>query len=153
MSHIAQGYSTVTPSLVIKEAAKAIEAYKKAFGATEIMRLDCPDTGRIIHAVIDIGGSRIMMSDEMSGYCTPSKSSFYVYMPDADAAILMAKEAGFEETMPAQDMFWGDRMGCVRDPFGNQWNIATFMREVSQEEIEKGAALMREEVKRNTQAA
>jgi PhnB protein len=132
-------YSTVTPSLVCKDAAKTIDTYKKAFGAKELFRMNCPETGKIMHAVIEIGNSKIMLGDEWPGCPASGGASFYVYMPDCDAAMKQAKEAGLQETMPAADMFWGDRLGAVKDENGINWSIATHVKDVSPEELDKGA--------------
>ena len=138
---IPQGFNTVTPSLTVNGAAKAIELYKKAFGAKEEYRMECDDgSGKIMHACIQIGDSKLFLADTnpKMGCGTPSVSSFYVYLNDVDAAFKQAKQAGCSETYPVQDMFWGDRTGSLKDSFGIQWTLATHVREVSPKEMEEG---------------
>lgn len=137
MSAIPEGFTTLTPSLSVKDAAKAIDLYKKAFGAIEINRMADPKTGRIMHAVLEIGTSKIFVAD-LFGSCPANQSSFYLYMPDADTSMKQAEQAGMKNTMPVTDMFWGDRMGCVTDEFGISWTIATHVRDVSEADLEKG---------------
>jgi uncharacterized glyoxalase superfamily protein PhnB len=139
---IPPGYATVTPSITMKDTSKAIEFYKKALGATERMRAPGPD-GKIMHAEIQIGDSFVMMNDEVMG-CSSAQTlggspiSFYLYVENADAALAKAISAGCKELMPVTDMFWGDRMGSVQDPFGLSWTLATHVKDVSPAEMEKG---------------
>jgi PhnB protein len=138
---IPEGFSTITPSLNIDGAAKAIDLYKKAFGAKEEYRMECPDgSGKIMHACLSIGDSKLFVADTnpKMGCGTPSVSSFYMYFDDVDKVAKQAKAAGLSELMPVQDMFWGDRTGTVKDPFGNSWTLATHVRDVSPEEMEEG---------------
>jgi len=139
-SGIPEGYSTLTPTLVVSEAAKAIDLYKKAFGATEEYRMACGDSDKIMHACLKIGSSKIFLSDAMPGKdsCEPTASNFYVYMDDVDSAFRMAKNAGMKEAAAVEDMFWGDRVGAVKDAFDNTWTLATHVRDVSPEEMEEG---------------
>lgn len=143
MTHpIPQGYSTITPSLNVANAQEAIELYKKAFGAKEQGVMKSPDgSGKIMHAVLEIGNSKIFLADQFcaESKVQPSKSEFYLYVPDVDAAFKQAKAAGLTEKMPVTDMFWGDRLGAVTDKFGISWTIATHVREVSDDELQKGA--------------
>jgi PhnB protein len=144
MPTIPEGSHTLTPTLILSDAAGAIELYKKAFGAQEMYRLDSPDSSKVMHACIKIGDSRLFLSDlnpEM-GCTTASVSNFYLYMDDVDNAFKQAKQAGLEEIQPVQDMFWGDRTGCMKDSFGNTWTIATHVRDVSPEEIKEAAKKM-----------
>ncbi len=139
---IPPGYTTVTPSMTVKDAPKVIEFYKKAFGATERMRMPGPD-GKIMHAEIQIGNSIIMMNDEVMGSRSAqtvggSPISFYVYVEDADAAFKKAIAAGAKQQYALTDMFWGDRMGTLEDPFGHKWTIAQHVKDVSPEEMKKG---------------
>ena len=139
---IPQGYTTVTPSMTVKDAPKVIEFYKKAFGATERMRMPGPD-GKIMHAEIQIGNSIIMMNDEVMGSRSAQTLggcpiSFYLYFDDADAAFKKAIAAGGKEIYPVTDMFWGDRMGTVEDPFGYKWTIAQHVKDVTPEDMKKG---------------
>ena len=135
------GFSGVTPHLVVAGAARAIEFYKKAFGATEEIRLPGPD-GILIHACIRINGAPVMLVDEMPAWNTlgpialkGSPVVIHLFVPDVDAAFAQAVAAGAEATMPPQDMFWGDRYGIVKDPFGHSWSIATRLRDLTAQEI------------------
>lgn len=139
---IPQGYTTVTPSITLNDAPKAIEFYKKAFGATERMRMPGPD-GKIMHAEIQIGTAIIMLNDEVMGSRSAktqggSPISFFLYFEDVDGAHKKAIAAGGKELMPPADMFWGDRMSQVEDPFGYRWNIATHVKDVTREDMMKG---------------
>ena len=146
MPVIPEGLTTVTPSLSVKDAAKAIDLYKKAFGAKELRRMADPQTGKIMHAVLEIGTSKIFVADLFTN-CPASQSSFYLYMPDADASVKQAEQAGMKNTMPVTDMFWGDRMGCITDEFGISWTVATHVREVSEADLEKGMKEMSDKMK------
>jgi len=139
---IPEGYTTITPSLCLENAAEAIELYKKAFGAKEEGVMKSPDgSGKIMHAVLMIGNSKLFLADNFcaSSEMQASKSAFYLYVPDVDAAFKQAKAAGLSELMPVTDMFWGDRLGAAKDKFGVSWTLATHTREVSQDEMKKGA--------------
>ena len=137
---IPEGFHTITPVLILKDASKAIETYKKAFGATEMHMMKCPDSGKIMHACLKIGSSMVFMCDE-NPQCSASAQgvSFYMYMPKVDEAFEKAKKAGFKEESAPEDMFWGDRTGTLMDSFGNRWTIASHVRDVSPEEIQKAA--------------
>lgn len=133
---IPEGMRSVTPHLVCDGAADAIEFYKKAFGATEVTRLPGPD-GRLMHAQIRIGDSAVMLVDEFLPYgITGPKSlkgtpvTIHLYVEDADAFMAHAASAGARITMPAAEMFWGDRYGVLEDPFGHKWSVATHVRDV-----------------------
>ena len=143
---IPEGYQTLTPMFIFKDARKAIEFYKKAFGAEERFVMPGPDGKGVMHAEVRIGNSIFMMGEE-SPQC-PSKSSetlcespisFYVYLENVDEAFKTAVAAGAEVKMPVEDMFWGDRMGTVQDPFGYSWSPASHTRDLSPEEIQEGA--------------
>ena len=142
---IPKGYHTITPSLTCRDAAKAIDFYKKAFGAQELMRMPSPD-GKIGHSEIKIGDSVVFISDEFPGRtAAPSptatpRSSLVLYVEDVDAVYNRAVSAGAKSTMPLQDMFWGDRFGNVVDPFGHQWGLATHIEDVAPDEIERRSA-------------
>jgi PhnB protein len=138
---IPEGYHTVTPYLAVEDAAKAIEFYKRAFGAKERGRMDAPE-GKIGHAELEIGDAVIMLSDPFPQATTkPPKelggisASLFVYSEDVDAAVQRAVDAGATVSMPVEDMFWGDRFGSVMDPFGHQWSIATHKEDLTPEEI------------------
>ena len=144
---IPSGYHTVTTSFTFKDSRKAVEFYKKAFGATVIDFLENPGGRGVMHTTIRIGNSIVMMGDEMPGQSCKSAEtlgacpiSLYVYVADADAAFAQAVAAGAAVAMPVMDWFWGDRAGQVRDPFGYSWMIATHKRDLTQEQIVQGAA-------------
>jgi uncharacterized glyoxalase superfamily protein PhnB len=143
---IPDGYQTITPSIVVKDGAKAMDFYKKAFGAEEIMRMLGP-SGKIMHAELKIGTSRVMLADEMPemGCMAPTSPGatpvgFYVYVENADAAFKRAVDAGATVKMPPADMFWGDRLGAIIDPFGHQWSISQHIADPTPEEMKKGQA-------------
>lgn len=140
---VPDNYHTITPSIIVKNAAKAIEFYKLAFGAEEISRMTGPGGG-IMHAEIKIGDSPLMMGEESieMGMKAPttlggSPGSLNVYTEDVDAAFKRAIAAGAVAEMPPADMFWGDRYAKVRDPFGHQWGLLTHIEDVSPSEMER----------------
>jgi PhnB protein len=142
---IPKGYHTVTPSLFVVGAAKAIEFYKKALGAEELMRFPGPD-GAIMHAEIKIGDSIIMLADEMpeQGGRSPKSIggtpvSFFVYRENVDAEWKRALDAGAKVLVPLADQFWGDRTGCLEDPFGHQWWLAQHLQDLTPEELQRNA--------------
>ncbi len=150
--YIPEGYNTVTPYLVIKGAAQAIEYYKKVFGATVVVRMDGPD-GRVGHAELQIGNSRIMLADENQSMGATSATtignspvSLYLYLPDVDKVVDKAVAEGAKILKPVQDQFYGDRSGFLQDPFGHFWGIATHVEDVSPQE-------MKERMKKVMQAA
>jgi PhnB protein len=141
-SGVREGYQTVTAALTVRNGAEAIEFYKKAFGAEEIMRVPGPDGKSLMHAEIRVGNSRIMLGDESPamGCLAPVTlggpgGSLYVYVPDADAAFKRAVAAGAKALMPVTDMFYGDRFGQVEDPSGHRWGLATHVEDVAPEEM------------------
>jgi uncharacterized glyoxalase superfamily protein PhnB len=143
---IPEGFHAVTPSLTLKNSLKAIEFYKTAFGAKVLGVFPAPDGRSTMHAAIKIGDSILMMGDEMPNQkCMSAESlgsspiSLYVYVPNVDEAFKQAVAAGASVTMPVADMFWGDRCGSLKDPFGYSWMIATHIRDLTQEEIQQGA--------------
>jgi len=142
---IPEGFHTVTPHLVIKGAAAAIDFYKRAFGAQVLVRMDGPG-GSVGHAELKIGDSIIFLADEFPGGPTKSPqtlggttASLHIYLPDVDAAYRQALSAGGREIMPVTDMFWGDRFGQLQDPFGHSWSIATRKEVLTPEETEQRA--------------
>jgi PhnB protein len=142
---IPEGYHTLTPYLILRGAAEAIEFYKKAFGATEIMRLPGPD-GKLGHAEIRIGDSPIMLADEHPEMGAKSPASlggapvsFVLYVKHVDSFVAQAVAAGAKIERPIENKFYGDRMGSVADPFGYQWHIATHVEDVSPEEMGRRA--------------
>jgi len=143
---IPEGYHSVTPYLCCKDAAAAIEFYKKAFGATEIMRMGDPG-GKVGHAEIQIGDSRVMLADEFPemGFLSPktvggSPVMIHLYVEDVDTTTNRAVAAGAKVTRPVADQFYGDRGGQVEDPFGHKWYVSTHKEDLSPEEIGKRAA-------------
>ena len=143
---IPDGYHTVTPYLYIKGAAQALEYYKKAFGAKELMRMAQPD-GRVGHAEIQIGDSHVMMADEFPEMGVRSPQSIggspvmlHLYVEDVDAVFQQAVAAGAKVLRPVTDQFYGDRTGGIEDPFGHRWAIMTRVEDVSVEEAERRLA-------------
>jgi PhnB protein len=143
---IPDGYHSVQPYLAVDDAAKAIDWYKQAFGATERFRMNGPG-GTIGHAELQIGDSVLMLSDPFPQASTkPPKelggttSSVMLYVEDVDGTVKQAVDAGATVTMEVSDQFWGDRFGSVTDPFGHSWGIATHVEDVPPDEMEKRAA-------------
>jgi len=143
--HIPKGYNSITPYLIIKGAAQAIDYYKKVFGATEVMRMNGPD-GKVGHAELKIGDSHIMLADENpamgQGYTSAatigaSPVSLYLYIPDVDKVVERAAAEGAKILKPVQDQFYGDRSGFIQDPFGHLWGVATHVEDVSPQEMEQ----------------
>jgi PhnB protein len=142
---IPEGYHTVTPYLCCKDAASAIEFYKKAFGATEVMRME--DKGKVGHAELQIGDSRVMLADEFPeiGFLSPqtiggSPIMIHLYVEDVDTTANHAVSAGAQVTRPVADQFYGDRGGQFLDPFGHKWYVSTHKEDLTPEEIGKRAA-------------
>jgi PhnB protein len=142
---IPDGYHTVSTYLAVDDAARAIEYYAKAFGAKEVVRMDAPG-GKIGHAELQIGDSRIMLSDPFPLASTrPPKelggtsASVFMYVEDVDAVVKQAVDAGATVTMDVADQFWGDRFGTITDPFGHVWSIATHIEDVPPEEMAERA--------------
>jgi PhnB protein len=141
---IPEGYSTITASLVVKNASDAIEFYKKAFAAQELSRFLMPDEKTVMHAQIKIGNSILMLADEMPnmGCLSPQTlggpgMSLFLYVEDADKTFAQAVAAGAKPLMPMMDAFWGDRFGSIQDPFGHIWGIATHKHDLAPEQIKK----------------
>jgi PhnB protein len=147
---IPEGYPTATPYLAVRGAADAIDFYKRAFGATEVMRMPGPG-GAVMHAEVRIGNSPVMLADEMPGMrCTGPQTvggttvTLHLYVEDVDAVVAKAVEAGAKVIRPVQNMFYGDRTGAVEDPFGHVWHIATHVEDVTPDEMtRRHAALMK----------
>ncbi len=142
---IPDGYRTVTPYLIVKGAARAIEFYQRAFGAIELMRMS-DGQGRVGHAEIRIGDSVIMLADEQPamGYREPrslggSSVSILLYLEDVDGVFERAVKAGARAQRPVADQFYGDRSGTLEDPFGHVWTIATHIEDVAPEEMKRRA--------------
>jgi len=141
--YIPKGYNTVTPYLVIKGAARAIDYYKSVFGATVVVRMDGPN-GMVGHAELQVGDSRVMLADEnpQMGYRSAetigaSPVSLYVYFPDVDKVVEKAVAGGAKILKPVADQFYGDRNGFLQDPFGHLWGIATHVEDVSPAEMKE----------------
>ncbi|HOB33122.1 MAG TPA: VOC family protein, partial [Verrucomicrobiota bacterium] len=136
---VPDGYHTVTPYLVVQDAARAIDFYTKAFGAQEICRMPAPDGKKVMHAEVQIGTSRVMLADEFpeGGWLAPqngtSPVTIHLYVEDADATFNQAVSAGAQVRMPLADTFWGDRFGTITDPFGHSWSIATHKEDLTPE--------------------
>ena len=140
---VPEGFHTVTPSLVVRDAAKAIDFYKKALGAEELVRMAAPD-GKIIHAELKIGDSIIFLSDEVPFGSAKSPETLgastgvlNLYVADVDTSFQRAVDAGGKVTMPVADQFWGDRYGSLVDPFGHTWGIGTHKEELSPEQMKE----------------
>jgi len=145
---VPDGFHAVTPYLVVRDAAKALDFYAKAFGAEERFRMPGPD-GAVMHAEIKIGDSIVMLGEEapQMGALSPqaiggSAVSLLLYVKDVDASFARAEKAGGTAQMPPQDMFWGDRYGKLQDPFGHLWAMATHKEDVAPEEMAKRMAAM-----------
>ncbi len=145
---IPEGFHTITPHLVVRNADQAIEFYKKAFSAEELARMPGPDGKGVMHAELKIGDSVFMLCDEMpdmKGCLAPESLkgttiAVHLYVNDVDTAFDRAVSAGATPSMPVMDTFWGDRYGKLTDPFGHQWSIATHKKDLTPEEMQKGAA-------------
>lgn len=140
---IPQGLHTVTPNLVIRDCAKAIDFYKRALDAQEVRRSLSPDGKRVWHCELKIGDSTIFVNDEMGGVTAPSASApspftLWLYVKDCDEAYRRAVSAGATGANPPTDMFWGDRCANVKDPFGYQWAFATHQKDLTDEEMKRG---------------
>jgi uncharacterized glyoxalase superfamily protein PhnB len=146
VSPVPRGYHSVTPAIMVKGAAAAIEFYKRAFGAREQMRMAGPD-GKVMHAELKFGDSVVFLGDEMpdQGKLSPQSlgnatGSLHLYVPNVDAAVKRAVDAGARVSMPIADMFWGDRYGKVTDPFGHEWGLATRKEDLTAAQMKKRAA-------------
>jgi len=143
---IPEGHHAVTPYLSVKGAASAIDFYKKAFGATEVMRMPQPD-GRIGHAELTIGDSRLMLADEFPDMNFRGPHSIggtpvhlHLYVNDVDAVVAQAVAAGAKVLRPVQDQFYGDRTGSLSDPYGHVWHVATHKEDLTPDELRRRAA-------------
>jgi uncharacterized glyoxalase superfamily protein PhnB len=142
---IPDGFYTITPHIIVSDAAQAIEFYKKALGAQESGRFMTPDGKAVMHAQLKIGTSMLMLGSEFPPHCLSPKSrggtsvTLSLYVENADAAFDRAVKAGCTVKMPMSDMFWGDRYGQVEDPFGHQWSIATHKQDLTQDQMAANA--------------
>lgn len=143
---IPEGYHSVTPYIIVNDGARAIEFYKQAFGATVLFRMDAPG-GKVGHAEMKIGDSHVMLADEHPEMNARSPHtlggspvSLMLYVPDVDATVDRAVEAGAKLTRPIANQFYGDRTGGIEDPFGHAWYVATHVEDIAPEELQKRAA-------------
>ena len=141
---VPEGYHTITPHLIVRDAARAIEFYKQAFGAKERGVMKGPD-GKVMHAEMQIGDSIVMLADEMPEFGSRSPQSIggsptglHIYTDNVDAAFDRAVKAGAQVEMPVMEQFWGDRYGKLKDPFGHSWSVATHVKDLSAEEMKRG---------------
>lgn len=141
---IPEGYHTLTPYFTVRDAARAVEFYKQAFGATERGVMKSPD-GKVMHAELKIGDSILMLADEFPDFGALSPESvggtsagLHIYVDNVDAAFDRAVKAGAKVEMPVAEQFWGDRYGTLRDPFGHKWSIATHTKDLSMDEMKRG---------------
>jgi PhnB protein len=145
VNKVPEGFSTITPSLMLENCAEAIELYKAALGATEDYRMN-DAKGKIVHACLTVGDSKIFLADVNPAFgengSRPSQGSFYLYLDDCDAAFERATQAGMKEVMQPEDMFWGDRLGSVKDKNNIHWTLATHVRDVSEAEMKEGQKKM-----------
>ncbi len=154
---IPAGYHTVTPYLTVSDGARALEFYKRAFGARETERMPGPG-GKVMHAELRIGDSVVMLSDEFPGMSTAKSpttlggttGSLFLYVTDVDTAFKKAMDAGCTSLMPLTDMFWGDRFGKLRDPFGNEWGMATHREDVPRSQMAERAKAAMAQMGRGT---
>ena len=141
-----EGYHALTPYLVVKGASRAMDFYAKAFGAKEKFHMP-GENGSIVHAELQIGDSVLMLADENPARGThapgtggETSASIFLYVTDVDAVFAKATTAGAKTVMPPSDMFWGDRYGKLRDPFGHEWSVATHVEDVAPEEMQRRMA-------------
>ena len=141
---VPEGYHTITPHLIVRDAARAIEFYKQAFGAKDRGVMKGPD-GKVMHAELQIGDSIVMLADEMPEFGSRSPQSIggsptglHIYTDNVDAAFDRAVKAGAQVEMPVMEQFWGDRYGKLKDPFGHSWSVATHVKDLSAEEMKRG---------------
>ncbi len=146
---IPPGHDGLIPHLVVDNASAAMEFYKKAFGAEEICRMPMPDGSKLMHAEMKIGNNVFYLADDFPEFCEGKARSpkalggtplnIHQYVADCDAAIKKALDAGATLTMPATDMFWGDRFGKITDPFGHEWSLATHKQDLTPEQMAEAA--------------
>jgi PhnB protein len=145
---IPDGYDALIPSVIVRDAAKAIQFYEDVFGATEKMRMPYPNSSKIAHAELQIRNHVLMLGDENpqmgavapAPNAPPPPTAVMIYVDNVDAVFSKAVSKGAKALMPPMDMFWGDRYGKFQDPFGHLWGVATHKKDVTQEEMAKGAA-------------
>ena len=143
---IPDGFHVLTPHVVVRDTAAAIEFYSKAFGAVEIFRMPEPDGTRIMHALVRIGDSMMMLADTFAEYGSKNPEDlsgspvvFNIYCDNVDEVVESAAANGAKVNMPPTDMFWGDRYAKLTDPFGHEWSVATHIKDMTEEEMMEGA--------------
>ncbi len=156
---IPQGFRSVTPYITLNDAARALDFYKRAFGAQVVVRMDVPG-GKIGHAEIKIGDSLIMLGDEMQGSGNQSPQSLggttggiFLYVENADAVFSQAVAAGAQVEAPVADMFWGNRYGRLKDPFGHSWSVATHIEDVTPAQMKERMQDVMAKMAQQTQSA
>ena len=145
-------FHTITPHLVVRDAARAIEFYTRAFGAAELYRNLAPDNKSIMHAELMLGNSRFLLHDEFPerDLLSPvayggTSTTLHLYVDDVDAVFANAVQAGATVLMPLEDCFWGDRYGILKDPFGHRWSLATRLKDLSPKELQEQAGKFKAE--------
>jgi len=157
---IPDGYHSITPNLTVSDGKKAVEFYKKAFGAKEVHVMLFPGSGKFMHAELEIGDSRFMLGEEMPEMQCFSPLHYqgtpvgqYLYVKDCDKVFEQAVKAGATSVMSPEDMFWGDRCGAVKDPFGHKWSIATHKKDLTPQQMEEGAKKWTEQMSKKAPVA
>ena len=142
VQRIPSGFHTITPTIFVRGAAQAIEFYKQAFGAEEISRHTTPDGSKVVHGELKVGDSHLFICDEFPEWGAQSpetlngnSGAFYLYVENSDESFNRAVNAGATIIRPAEDTFWGDRVGVISDPYGHTWNFSTHVRDVTPEEM------------------
>ncbi len=145
MSHTREGYSTLTPVVITKDARKTMEGYQNALGIEVREVMECPETGNVMHACLKIGDSTIFLGQEapIQGFALTERQEFYLYVESAERALEKAVKAGWEKLSDPEDMFWGDRISSVIDVDGNTWKLVQAVRDVSEEEIRTAIEAMK----------
>ena len=146
VSRVPEDFHTITPHLVVRGVERAVEFYRAAFGAHELLRNFAPDGATIMHSELLLGDSRFLVNDEFPDWGVLSPESLggtpvtlHLYVEDVDGFVARAESAGAEVLMPVQDTFWGDRYGIVRDPFGHRWSVGSRIEDLSPEELHRRA--------------
>jgi len=134
---VPEGLRSLTPQIVVKDAGAALETYQRAFGAEVLGKMTGPDGKSVMHSHVKIGDSVLFVAE--AGFAPPSATNLFLYVADVDAVFAKATQAGCKALAPPADMFWGDRWGQVQDPFGNVWQVATHVEDVSPEEMQRRA--------------
>ncbi|MDA7947423.1 MAG: VOC family protein [Hyphomicrobiaceae bacterium] len=140
MPAIPEGFHTITPYIVVRDGNTALALYEKAFGAEVLGRLSMPGSDKVLHASLQIGSSKLFLSDENPdmGMMAPGSevgTRFYLYVDDVDAAHKRAVDADLKEMSPPEDAFWGDRTAVLEDPWGHRWTLATHVKDVSMDDM------------------